>query len=109
MMATKPLTEEELDHTPLTFGKFSGFTPDEVSKRGIAGESYIRWMYETVTNKNTCSFALYKACGGKGKSAVEQEQEKVQRKLEDANRKLEGQAPKSYSRRFDDMDDDIPF
>lgn len=56
---------DDLDHSPLTFGKYRGQTPDEISELGKDGMNYIRWMFETVENKPTCSRLLYEACGGK--------------------------------------------
>lgn len=51
--------EIDLDHTPLTFGKYQGQTPDEVSEED---PKYICWMYENVKNKPTCSRTLYNVC-----------------------------------------------
>ena len=47
--------DEKLDHTPLTFGKYKGKTPSEIAE---VNESYIRWMFETILDKNLCSDAL---------------------------------------------------
>ena len=54
------MTEEELalDKTPLTFGKYKGMTPDEVSEQD---PSYVVWMYETIKPKK-CSSFLYESC-----------------------------------------------
>lgn len=54
------MTEEELilDKTLLTFGKYRGMTPDEVSEHD---PSYVVWMYETVKPKK-CSYFLYESC-----------------------------------------------
>lgn len=49
-----------LDHQPLTFGKYKGKTPAEVSE---IDAGYIEWMYETVTDKPTCSKTLAEECG----------------------------------------------
>ena len=54
----KPITGEQLDFTPLTFGMHSGKTPDEISSYAPA---YIVWLYENV-NPRKCSRALYLAC-----------------------------------------------
>lgn len=54
----------EIDHKRLTFGKYVGRTPNEVAELGEDGENYIRWMFENVRNKPTCSELLYRACGG---------------------------------------------
>lgn len=56
-----PVTSEEiaLDHTPLTFGKYAGQTPDDISEDD---PKYIVWMYDTVNNKPTCSKTLRDAC-----------------------------------------------
>ena len=48
----------DLDHTPLTFGKYAGQTPDEISEHD---PSYIVWMYETLEPKR-CSDFLYQYC-----------------------------------------------
>lgn len=85
-------TPEDLDHSPLTFGKYRGKTPDEISELGKDGENYIRWMFETVENKPTCSRLLYEACGGKPLKPLPTNPPKLDRQ--------------GY---FDDMDDDIPF
>ncbi len=59
-----PTADETLDHTPLTFGKYAGLTPNEIAEtKGKQGEQYIVWMYTNVTNKPTCSFLLAKECG----------------------------------------------
>lgn len=54
------MTSEEidLDHTPLTFGKYKGQTPDEVSESDPA---YIVWMYNNIKPKK-CSAWLAEAC-----------------------------------------------
>jgi hypothetical protein len=57
--------DDNLDHTPLTFGKYKGKTPDEVSQMGTSGENYIVWMYDNVDRFPTCSEALARACGWK--------------------------------------------
>lgn len=44
-----------LDHSRLTFGKYTGLTPDEVSE---FDPSYIKWMYENIKPKK-CSQWLY--------------------------------------------------
>lgn len=58
---------EDLDHTPLTFGKYKGVTPSELA---TVDPQYIRWMYEEVKNKPTCSKVLYDDCAGKKAPAV---------------------------------------
>ena len=42
-----PITKNELDldHTPLTFGRYRGQTPDEVSEHD---PSYVVWMYNNI-------------------------------------------------------------
>ena len=54
------MTEEDLilDKTPLTFGKYKGMTPDELSEHD---PSYVVWMYETIKPKK-CSSFLYESC-----------------------------------------------
>ena len=47
-----------LDHSRLTFGKYKGLTPDEVSEDD---PSYIKWMYENIKPKK-CSQWLYEVC-----------------------------------------------
>lgn len=76
------MTQDEinLDHSPLTFGMHKGKTPDEISETE-AGEQYIRWMFETVKNKPTCSRTLYEACGGA--------KERLQRAAEDTYKELD--------------------
>ena len=49
---------EDLDHTPLTFGKYKGQTPDEISEHD---PQYIVWMYNTV-RPHKCSKWLKEAC-----------------------------------------------
>lgn len=51
----------DLDHTPLTFGKYRGKTPNDVSE---SDPRYIVWLYETVKDRDTCSQLLYKECKG---------------------------------------------
>lgn len=51
--------EEELDHSPLTFGKYKGKTPDQVSS---IDSGWLVWAYENVTNKTVCSKLLYNEC-----------------------------------------------
>ena len=65
------MTEEDLplDETPLTFGKYKGMTPDEVSEQD---PSYIVWMYETIKPKR-CSYFLYQCCLGNSKEEEEEE------------------------------------
>lgn len=50
---------EALDHTPLTFGKYQGKTPNEISEMD---SSYLVWAYENVTNRPICSQLLYASC-----------------------------------------------
>lgn len=49
----------DLDHTPLTFGRYRGQTPDEVSEHD---PKYLVWMYDTVKNRPTCSKTLRDNC-----------------------------------------------
>ena len=51
--------DEKLDHTPLTFGKHAGKTPDQVSE---TDPGWLVWAYENVKDKKVCSKALYRAC-----------------------------------------------
>ena len=43
---------EDLDHTPLTFGKYKGQTPDEISEHD---PSYIVWLYNNISPPNVRS------------------------------------------------------
>lgn len=95
------LTPEQLDNKPIWFGKFKGKTPTWIAEEGDKGDSYVRWAYETVSHSSRpvfCSEALYKACGGKGKSALAQAEAKAL---------AERKKPNSYRPAVDD--DDIPF
>jgi len=49
---------EEIDKTQLTFGKYQGDTPLEVSQ---IDPDYIVWMYENMDDP-PCSEELYEAC-----------------------------------------------
>lgn len=49
----------DLDHTPLTFGRYKGRTPDQVAEEDPA---YIVWMFKKVTTLPTCSKLLADAC-----------------------------------------------
>lgn len=60
---------KHLDETPLTFGKYKGKTPDEISD---LDPSYIVWMYDTI-KPHLCSEAMYKYCK---RELKEYEQEK---------------------------------
>ncbi len=55
------MTEAELklDKTPLTFGKYRGKTPDEISE---IDPSYIVWMCKSIKDRPTCSQFLYECC-----------------------------------------------
>lgn len=48
----------KLDKTPLTFGKYKGQTPDEISE---SDPGYIVWMYKNV-KWPTCSKFLFESC-----------------------------------------------
>lgn len=50
--------DEELDHSPIDFGKHNGKTPSEISE---IDPGYVIWMYQNFNNK-PCSKALYEAC-----------------------------------------------
>lgn len=50
--------EIEIDDVPLTFGKYKGKSPQEVSEDD---PSYVVWMYENV-KPTPCSKELYVAC-----------------------------------------------
>ena len=49
---------KDIDHTPLTFGKYAGLTPDEISEHD---PSYIVWMYNTA-RPHKCSEWLKEVC-----------------------------------------------
>lgn len=51
-------SEEELDHTPLCFGKHMSKTPDEISQ---TNPGYVIWLYEQC-KPQVVSRALYEAC-----------------------------------------------
>lgn len=89
---------EELDHTPLTFGKYRGMTPSEL---GEVDPQYVCWMFETVKDKNTCSALLYKDCVGKKSPKI-----KSYKKPQDA---YVSPKIKDHFDSYSDMDDDIPF
>ena len=48
----------DLDHTPLTFGKYKGQTPDEISEHD---PSYVVWLYNNI-KPHKCSEWLKKVC-----------------------------------------------
>lgn len=50
--------DEQLDHTAVSRGKYSGRTPDQIAQRDA---SYLVWMYENWTPK-PCSALLYREC-----------------------------------------------
>lgn len=52
-------TPEQLDHTPLSFGKYRGMTPSKVSE---TDPGWICWAYENVKTRPTCSLVLYRSC-----------------------------------------------
>ncbi len=49
--------DEQLDHTPIGFGKHAGKTPEEVAE---LDPEYLIWAY-TSLDKKLCSSALYRA------------------------------------------------
>jgi len=55
----KKMTAEQLDHQRLTFGKYAGKTPSEVSE---IDPNWLCWAYENVKTKPTCSQLLYRSC-----------------------------------------------
>jgi len=55
---TEP-TEEWLDHSPLTFGKYKGKTPNQVS---VTDPGWLVWAFENVSNRSVCSKLLYNDC-----------------------------------------------
>jgi hypothetical protein len=91
--------EQMLDFTPITFGKYRGKTPEWVAEND---PGYLRWMYETVTDRGTCSYALYRDAGGTRGRPVS---------VINRSQPQGTPAPKRDKQLgyFDDMDDDIPF
>lgn len=53
----------DLDHTPVTFGKYRGQTPDEISEHD---PSYVVWMYHNV-KPTPCSKWLKDVCWDESK------------------------------------------
>lgn len=53
-----PLGAEDLDNKPLTFGKYKGKTPDEISD---IDPDYIVWMWKNIEIKH-CTRAMYNYC-----------------------------------------------
>lgn len=51
-------SENEYDNKPLTFGKYKGKTPKEISDHD---PGYIVWLYDTILPKK-CSKELRNAC-----------------------------------------------
>jgi len=51
-------TDADLDETPLSFGKYKGKTPDEIS---YTDPEYIVWCWESLDIK-ICSKAMYVFC-----------------------------------------------
>lgn len=52
-------TPDQLDHTPVTFGKHKGKTPDEIS---CCDPRWLVWAVENIKDKPICSNVLYRAC-----------------------------------------------
>lgn len=103
------LTPEQLDKSPLDFGKHRGRTPEMLAEGSKDDKQYVVWAYENVVRYNRpvfCSEVLYKECGGKFKSKKQQEEAKVL-----ATRKIPADVrnPPGARQGFNDMDDDIPF
>ncbi len=104
---------ETLDHDKIYFGKHKGKTPAQIAE---IDEGYVRWAYETVTHANRpvfCSEALYRDCGGKGKSKQQQLGAQKTGSYTPAKPYV---APFENNNQakvdkfgFNDMDDDIPF
>ncbi len=87
---------DNLDDTPLTFGKFKGKTPKYVVRNYSEGNDYIIWLYENVKNKPTCSWELYYEAGGRNPNP-------------DTGKAKVIAPPVRPSAGFDNYDDDIPF
>ena len=58
---------DDIDHTPLTFGKYKGQTPDEVSAHD---PHWLVWAHNNVTNKVTCSLLLANECAKQPKTFI---------------------------------------
>lgn len=95
--SVKTKSAEQLDHTALTFGKYKGMTPAKVAE---VDAKYLVWMYETVTNRDTCSELLYRECKGNPAAATNSK---------DYYKPKEPKPQHKASSHFDDYDDDIPF
>lgn len=54
------LFNTDIDDIPLTFGKYAGYTPNQIDDELDDG-SYIIWLYETLETKY-CSLDLYNNC-----------------------------------------------
>lgn len=63
--------EVDKDNTPLTFGKYEGQTPDEISEKDPA---YLVWAFETLKHP-PCSEAMYQFCKDSGEYDEEYEHE----------------------------------
>lgn len=48
----------DIDDTPLKFGKYRGYTPNEIAEKD---PKYIVWAFENLDTK-PCSKDLYKCC-----------------------------------------------
>ena len=48
----------ELDKTPLTFGKYAGLTPDQISE---IDPGYVVWLYRTIQPQRVSTW-LYEVC-----------------------------------------------
>lgn len=53
-----PMSDEELDHTPLPTGKYKGQTPSQIAEHD---PQYIVWMAENFTEKKV-SDVLARTC-----------------------------------------------
>jgi uncharacterized protein CbrC (UPF0167 family) len=58
MASSSPLSDEELDHTPLNKGKYQGQTPSQVAEHD---PGYIVWASENWDHK-ICSDVLARTC-----------------------------------------------
>lgn len=108
MPKTPGITDEELDHARLTFGKYTGQTPSQVSEKD---PQYIVWMYDNVTNRDTCSKLLRDECAKvpKGKRPSTQDADTPLSDKIDYY-KSNPYTHKELRRKFqNDFDDDIPF
>jgi hypothetical protein len=117
--SSKSVSPEEIDHTPLKFGKHKGKTPSQVALLEEGERSqWLVWAYENVGNFDVCSATLYRDLGGRRSRAVAQPGRPNSRTDVPAqtytddrytSRASAPAKPRTGFEDFDDFDDDIPF